>query len=1018
MLKGSTESDDNQKEEPVGHEVEIELATISSDLAYQQLKTPRVDTKPLARRDESSGLKRPSSIDIRADDTPVPPDIVVRHENLRRQRSKRHATLVYTPSWREWLQGHMTSRVGVYLELINTTFSVLCCIFYLIQLYIPRTYDALCIRHVEITLTCYFAAHYLLHIYTSEDLKQFALSMNGIIDVITIVPAFIMYFSTAQSFKAVTLFRVLRVFRALRVLRLYRLIRSRKHGYNYEWGVFTFSICAIIFVAAGIFQALEDYPERERAIAFHDSLYFILVTLATIGYGDIVATTVLSEFFVMALIVAVVTVVPAQLTRLTALHKPKYAYDDAYSPRPRRGHVIVCGHIAPEAFADFLAEFYHPSRGVVSFDVVVLCAHAPSEVLNRLLSNVAYAAKTTYLRGSLMNERDRARVHLAGAEAVFVLANRHTPLSAAEDAATLLQALSVRNYADSTGRRLRTYLQMISDAHHDLSHIIGASQTLHAKRMKDDIVARGTVCPGACALILNLIQSVDEKKYHKRMAYPAPWMQEYLTGMSRQIYTIVFSEAFENHEFHDVARRLYHGFEVILLAVYRRDKDDRHPHVCLCPFGEAILEGDIGFVVASSAHTVHQILADYPQIVESEADAGRRSRSTSFRHQPLVSTSNLLHRQSPVHKRMLVVQSPPASGAGAFGFESLQEALENAVKKDTRSMEGHVVLCGSLRHVVPLVSRLRHMYHDLDGVFPVLVLLTDSVPTPSDFGPDWTLPADVFFVHGTSLRCADLGRVGAPQAKAVLLYPYDSQAHADDGDADHALLDYGAVTSLLCLETACDLAPLSLSAESTAAHDDLAFYATQSLPLAAVADHLVGHYPHLDPALFRGGSLQSMSARLRQHSAGDGPQWQWQNETPCVAVLHHGSNIKFCRPRDPHCNADDLPYLAPAYAAGRVFVDTRLDLLLCQAFYNPYITEVIQALAGDSLRLAEVPPAFVGLTFGELHLHLLAHDQLVLGLARCPHRRLGNLLPFVYTSPRPSAQIHSNDKMYVVARSS
>ncbi|RLN99009.1 hypothetical protein DYB28_001890 [Aphanomyces astaci] len=250
------------------------------------------------------------------------------------------------------------------------------------------------------------------------------------------------------SSRELTLFRVFRVFRALRVLRLHNLIRSRKHGYNYEWGVFVFSLSAIIFVAAGIFHALEDYPSRDRRLQFHDSLYYILVTLSTIGYGDIVPTRPLTEFFVMGLIIVVVTTVPAQIARLHALHVSIHAYDGAYVCRPGRGHVIVCGHVVHDSFADFLTEFYHPSRGVISFDIVVLSPDPPSPAMTRLLSNVVYATKTTFLKGSLVHDVDRKRTQLASAEAVFVLADKDARATEAQDATTLLQALSIRNYAD------------------------------------------------------------------------------------------------------------------------------------------------------------------------------------------------------------------------------------------------------------------------------------------------------------------------------------------------------------------------------------------------------------------------------------------------------------------------------------------------------------------------------------------------------------------------------------------
>ncbi len=111
-------------------------------------------------------------------------------------------------------------------------------------------------------------------------------------------------------------------------------------------------------------------------------------------------TRPLTQFFVMGLIVVVVTTVPAQISRLHALHVSIHAYDGSYAGRPGRGHVIVCGHVSDDSFADFLTEFYHPSRGVISFDVVVLASEPPSAAMSRLLSNVVYATKTTYLKGA------------------------------------------------------------------------------------------------------------------------------------------------------------------------------------------------------------------------------------------------------------------------------------------------------------------------------------------------------------------------------------------------------------------------------------------------------------------------------------------------------------------------------------------------------------------------------------------------------------------------------------------
>ncbi|ETV97742.1 hypothetical protein H310_09108 [Aphanomyces invadans] len=974
------------------------------------------------------------------------PDVVVSAGHSKRtskhQRSTGDRDMLYVPTCRDTLRKHVNSWIGVYLEVLNTALSVVCCAFYLIELYCPTLYADLHFRLIEVGATVFFALHYVLHLFSEDDVGAFVLSFNGIIDL-TIAPSLIMYFIDDPSSRALTLFRVFRVFRALRVLRLHNLIRSRKHGYNYEWGVFVFSLSAIIFVAAGIFHALEDYPERDRQLQFHNSLYYILVTLSTIGYGDIVPTRTLTEFFVMGLIIVVVTTVPAQISRLHDLHVSMKAYDGAYTSRPGRGHVIVCGHVVHDSFADFLAEFYHPSRGVINFDVVVLSPDPPSSAMTRMLSNVVYANKTTFLKGSLVHDVDRKRTMLECAEAVFVLADKDARATEAQDASTLLQALSIRNYADSTGCNIRMYLQMLSDVHHELSHIIGANQIIHANQVKADLVCRGVVCPGSCTLILNLMQSVDQVKMKKHVAHPTPWMHEYIGGMSQQVFAVLFSAGFDGHLYDDVARRFFTGFDVVLFAVYRREKDEDTPRVTLSPFGKTMRPGDIGFILSTSASVVHAIQSEYSAVVEGEMSAPS-PRHSSQRSIPVVSKSNLLQRKF-VRKVTLAPtihpsSTPPATGTMDSDPKTVLEAqLSDATRKDMMDMQDHVVVCGATRHILPLVDVLRAMYASTTHLAepaspPPLVLLVNHIPTANDFGHDYVLPPDVYFVRGVSTQCPDLSRVSIQRAKAVLLFPLE-RSHQPATIDDAYLLDYGVVTSLLCLETTCDNAKAQQTSNgrsaATVARDEVAFYANRNVPLQDVQNRMLEHFPTLNPDVFRAPSIENMSRRLSacpgeaSTSSSVAVASTFFSDLKSMAVLQRGSNIKFCRPRDVLFSCDSLPYLSPAFAAGRVFVDSRLDLVLCQAFYNPYITELLHLLTGNPLNpdaLAhgpiltqiDIPVEFVSGRYGDLVLAMMRLGKIALGLYRYPNIRLGNTVPYVLTAPPSDTVVFHHDRLFVI----
>ena len=90
-------------------------------------------------------------------------------------------------------------------------------------------------------------------------------------------------------------FRVTRVLRALRVLRAWKVVRFGAHGLSLNAFKTIFTVLALLFCGTGIFLVLE----YEQQLKFHQGLYFMFVTITTIGYGDIKPVTVLGQTFVV-----------------------------------------------------------------------------------------------------------------------------------------------------------------------------------------------------------------------------------------------------------------------------------------------------------------------------------------------------------------------------------------------------------------------------------------------------------------------------------------------------------------------------------------------------------------------------------------------------------------------------------------------------------------------------------------------------------------------------------------------
>ncbi|KAJ0402284.1 hypothetical protein P43SY_002908 [Pythium insidiosum] len=128
-------------------------------------------------------------------------------------------------------------------------------------------------------------------------------------------------------------------------------------------GVLLFMIFTVIFVAAGVIQVLDESHYKENdlpPLQFHQAVYFVFVTISTVGYGDFSPKTTASQFFVIVIICVVVTVIPRQVNRLVELSRLHSGYMHSYSLRKRGassgGHVIVTGCISYESVSSFLRD--------------------------------------------------------------------------------------------------------------------------------------------------------------------------------------------------------------------------------------------------------------------------------------------------------------------------------------------------------------------------------------------------------------------------------------------------------------------------------------------------------------------------------------------------------------------------------------------------------------------------------------------------------------------------------------
>lgn len=338
-------------------------------------------------------------------------------------------------------------------------------------------------------------------------------------------------------------------------------------------------LTSIVFISAAVFHAVEssNRTEEDPDITFGEALYFLLVTIATVGYGDIAPLTSAGRAVTAAVIIITFTVIPSELSRLNQLMALQSQFRKVYKPVMGNPHILIVGHVSePRCLLDLFRELYHPDRmletGVVNsltdLPCVIVGPEEPNEGIVNLLDHPMLQGRVKYIKGSVMSDEDLCRIGADVARACFVLVSKSSADPDKTDQDTVLRLLAVRNYNPD----LEIYAQIVSLVHCEYISEADADHVLCLDQIKLSLMAKSTLCPGLVTLISNLFQSsgISSSQQERQVG----WEREYMEGLSLEIYATTLPPTFYGLTFSqacDVLYRISSG-EVILLGVYDRGK--------------------------------------------------------------------------------------------------------------------------------------------------------------------------------------------------------------------------------------------------------------------------------------------------------------------------------------------------------------------------------------------------------------------------------------------------------------
>ncbi|KAJ3264048.1 hypothetical protein HDU77_009456 [Chytriomyces hyalinus] len=693
---------------------------------------------------------------------------------------------------RRWFNASAVGRAWMIFQVLCTLVSI---VNYVFLTYAIQSEERVLIKYLDVVLAAMFLVDYSISIYIAEDRLAFYFDPSSMIDLISIVPPFI-YLVVREHSQFIWFLGLLRILRASRILRTYRLLSFSETEEKRELTIAGLTFCNFIFLSASIINALEtinkDKQSSPSLVFWHDSLYYIMVTFSTIGFGDLTPSSIPSRIVVMFLIIFVIIYVPIQSGRISEIYNASSQYQRAkYSPSTRAAHVIISGSTTYSAIVDFCREFFAADT---NSNVVILAQAEPSLLVKKLLRHPTYRNRIFYLYGSALSATDLKRAAAKYATALFLInepvdmdstsaqEDEQIRVTRGADAEILMQALVTKKIYPG----IPVLGEVLDIRSEDLSAHCGCDRVLCSDKVKMSILARECLVPGFLALVLNMISTYSTDR--NPLQDNEQWMYEYSLGASNHVFSFRIPPGLSQVKWDEVVETVFRTFNVTLFAVMSLSG----PHIGklrLNPGKSYTLRGDdVVFCLTSGGDEV--ILRVSIQFKDS------------------------IPRE---HLEMLELEAEMAAkldpkGALTSSTESLSSPFIEATPASTSpTSQSHIILCGHVtaRGIRKFVTSVRSAETDTFAATaestpkdPVrIICLMDEVVKASDIaenegdGGIWAdilSDAHVKIMKGTPLKKTSLLAAGVADCQRIVIFstPVESSAAAENA---HILPDANSI---------------------------------------------------------------------------------------------------------------------------------------------------------------------------------------------------------------------------------
>ncbi|XP_043480411.1 calcium-activated potassium channel slowpoke isoform X9 [Leptopilina heterotoma] len=456
-------------------------------------------------------------------------------------------------------------------------------------------------QQIDLAFNIFFMVYFFIRFIAASDKLWFMLEMYSFVDYFTIPPSFVSIYLDRTWIGL----RFLRALRLMTVPDILQYLNILKTSSSIRLAQLVSIFISVWLTAAGIIHLLENSGDpfefkNPQQLSYWTCVYFLIVTMSTVGYGDVFCNTILGRTFLVFFLLVGLAIFASSIPEIIELVGSRSKYSGEYKREHGKRHIVVCGHITYESVSHFLKDFLHEDREDVDVEVVFLHRKPPDLELEGLFKR--HFTTVEFFQGTIMNPIDLQRVKVHEADACLVLANKYCQDPDAEDAANIMRVISIKNYSDD----IRVIIQLMQ--YHNKAYLLNipswdwkqGDDVICLAELKLGFIAQSCLAPGFSTMMANLFAMRSFKTSPDTQA----WQNDYLQGTGCEMYTETLSPSFTGMTFPQASELCFTKLKLLLLAIEIKGEAGADSKISINPRGAKIAANTQGFFIAQSADEV------------------------------------------------------------------------------------------------------------------------------------------------------------------------------------------------------------------------------------------------------------------------------------------------------------------------------------------------------------------------------------------------------------------------------